>query len=150
MEPTFENFVTSKNKECALCFDDITKDNYAFYNDNEELPNSEWIPCKYCSACIQDSLDNQWSIYVQQLKNETCVATLKRLIEDGPPINFRDKRAVPCNNPTGEVYEFYYNGDQQQAKLKDSLIDNERSKYIDELNKMYKLLQFATGDNITL
>ena len=94
MNPSFENF--NENNECVLCFDDIT-DNYVYYKDN---PDSEWTPCKYCSICIQDLIDNQWSIYTEQIKNETCMATLRRLIEEGPPINFRDKKAVPCNNPT--------------------------------------------------
>ena len=77
MKPSFVNF--NENNECVLCFDDIT-DNYVYYKDN---PDSEWTPCKYCSICIQDLIDNQWSIYTEQIKNETCMATLRRLIEEG-------------------------------------------------------------------
>ena len=143
MDQSFENFTennkNNKNNECALCFDNIT-DNYVYYKDN---PDSKWIPCKYCSICIQDLIDNQWSIYTEQIKNETCMATLRRLIEEGPPINFRDKKAVPCNNSNGEVYQFYYNGCIQNAKLKDSLVGEERLKYLDELNKIYQLLKIS-------
>lgn len=143
MACTFADFNSKEYSECALCFDDITADNHVFYKDNNDSP---WLSCKFCSTCVQDIANSQWSIYTEQIKNETCVATLKHLIEAGPPINFRDKKAVPCNNSTGEVSEFYYDNTIQSAKLKDSFVGDERLKYIDELKKMYEVLQAATGD----
>lgn len=142
---TFYNFDPHIVSICKLCFEDITHDTFVLYKDQDNQ-DAIWLQCVYCSICVQDLLELQWSRYVEQIKSETCVIALKRLIDEGPPINFRDAKAVPCNNPRNEVCQFYFNNSIQSAKLKDSFVGEERMAWISELNNTLELLKFANND----
>ena len=127
-------FNLNKKYECLSCMDDITIENYVLYKDQE---NNEWKSCYYCSICIKYMIDTQWDNYINSIEKVDCAATLRRLLEMGPPINFRDK-TIECNN---EVYKFYYSGQEQDAKLKGSLIGKERDEWIENQRNILKIME---------
>lgn len=77
------------NKLCALCFDDITPETFVTYQQDT---NQEWKPFAYCKECLLLLMESQWNTYIDGLKKADCEATLKKLIERGPPDHFRDPR----------------------------------------------------------
>jgi len=119
-------FKSDENHECASCLDTLSEENFVLYKDNEQ---SDWKPCQYCSTCIKHMLKTKWENYVQAVDKADCVAELRRLLDKGPPINFRDP-SIKCDNERSEVHKFYYSGCEQSAKLEGSLVDEEREKWL--------------------
>ena len=125
------------DKECASCFDNMNKHNYVLYKDNEQ---GNWMPCIYCSVCIDYMLKSNWENYVKQIDTADCAVALKRLIERGPPINFRDNH-LECKNETGEVYKFYYDNAEQSSKLHGSLTGDEREKWLQDKSEILSIME---------
>lgn len=125
----FELYYNSDyQQECASCCDNITMYNYALYKDNEI---TNWKKCLYCSTCIKGMIKTQWKQYIDNIKTVDCKVALNRLLEQGPPINFRDS-VIKCDNEKSEVYKFYFDNQEQSAKLENSLIGEEREKWLIE------------------
>ena len=120
---------------CACCWDDINTENYVEYKSDE---TSDWMTSLYCSVCIDHLLNTQWEIYVNTLAKTTCKAEQRRMLTKGPPINIGDQKALPCPND-GEVYKLWYmvSSEEKSAKLKGSLVGEERQKYWDEQKLFY-------------
>jgi hypothetical protein len=118
-------------KNCGYCYDDISSENYTEYlpyppaaqPGSADETEWKWLPCVYCVDCLEYMLTKQWSIYVERVKTTDCKAEQRRLLTTGPPINFKDNKAMPCPNE-GEVYMFWYSRDNttKVAKLPDSLV----------------------------
>jgi hypothetical protein len=60
------------------------------------------------------------------------------MLQAGPPINLKDKTALPCPDDA-EIHSLWYMEDNKEhsAKLKGSLEGEERQKYWDEQKKFY-------------
>ena len=103
-------------------------------------PDGPWLPSKYCRTCVTHLLNTQWGKYVDQLKKVTCKAEQKRLLGRGPPINLRDRIALPCPGPDGEEDDddhevqalWFADGGDQSPKLKGSLVGEARQAFWDE------------------
>lgn len=130
-------FDPNKNNNCYSCLDTLCEENYVLYKDKEE---NDWYPCIYCSECIKYMLDTQWGQYMQNISQPDCAATLRRILESGPPINLRDKSII-CNNDNSEVYKFYFSKCEQSAKLKGSLVGEEREKFILHQKEILKTME---------
>ncbi len=127
----------SEGAACASCWDDVTSDNYVEYKAEESGP---WLASQFCATCIEILLDNQWEKYKTSLSTTNCKAEQRRLLERGPPVNISDKNALPCPaGPHAEVFKLWYmsDGEEHSAKLKGSLIGEERQKYWDEQKSFY-------------
>lgn len=111
---------------CKLCFEDITDDSIVKYRMSEIDEFKKFV---YCSECLELLIDGQWDKYVTNLKKVDCEKSLLSLVNDGPPINFRDTY-IEDNK---EIYEFYYNNKVSSAKLKGSLLINERKELHNKL-----------------
>lgn len=111
--------------ECSCCFSDI--ETIVKYRDKAD---SDWKNCIYCKECIEYMLETQFLDYVEKIKTETCKVALERLIKLGPPLKFRDPK-VPCDNETGEVYEF----NMFSSKLKNVYEKEQMEKYKDYLQQ---------------
>ncbi len=91
---------------CQLCYDNITIIKYKIKDYKNFI---------YCYECLEILKDTQWDDYIKGLKTD-CQASLNRLIELGPPTNYRD---FAIEN--GHEIESFLNGDQIiSAKLKGS------------------------------
>ena len=75
-------------------------------------------------------MQTQWKTYVTGLEKSTCKAEVRRMLKNGPPINLRDIKALPCPDD-GETQLLWYASDQQEhsAKLTDSLLGEERERF---------------------
>jgi hypothetical protein len=60
------------------------------------------------------------------------------MLQAGPPINLKDKTALPCPDDS-EIYSLWYmiDNNEHSAKLKGSLEGEERQKYWNEQKKFY-------------
>ena len=116
---------------CEVCFEDIAEDSIVKYRLSETDDFKVFV---YCSECLKIIINEQWDKYVTNLKKVDCEKSLLSLIQDGPPINFRDT----CIEDNKEIYEFYYDNKIISAKLKGSLNENERTQL------HYKLLNILT------
>ena len=108
---------------CNICYEDDLKIIY-FINDK----SNEFM---YCHHCLEELLNTQWYNYVGGLKTD-CEASLSRLIELGPPVNFRD---FTIENGK-EIDFFMYNNNKIDAKLKGSFDVKERDAFWSDL-KLY-------------
>src|SRR5579871_1838678 len=89
--------------DCKFCTDEITKDNYVLYTDHlvnesvleNNINSVEWKRCIYCSDCIVILLNESWNNYLNKVKQADCASALKRLIDEGPPINLKDPQ-IEC------------------------------------------------------
>jgi hypothetical protein len=117
--------------ECKCC-SKIDNSNYVLYKDREL---EDWKSSFYCTDCIKYMLLTQWEEYVKLINSANCESALKRLIEEGPPINIRDMMGLPCENETKEPLYLYYDEGHRYAQLKGSLIGEARQKWWDELKK---------------
>ncbi|CAM9090094.1 unnamed protein product [Chrysoparadoxa australica] len=115
---------------CSCCWEDVDMDLYVEYTAEE---GGDWLPSQFCLTCVESLLNSQWKMYVEGLAKATCKAEQKRLLDRGPPINLRDKTALPCPDD-GEVHELWYGKDGQShsAKLLGSLQGDERQRWWDE------------------
>mmetsp|Transcript_9618 Transcript_9618/g.14776 ORF Transcript_9618/g.14776 Transcript_9618/m.14776 type:complete len:153 (-) Transcript_9618:188-646(-) len=120
----------SEGLECMCCYDDINKSNYAEYQAED---GGQWLPAKFCESCISHLIATQWDQYVAGLAKATCKAEMRRLLDRGPPINVRDKTALPCPDD-GEVSNLWFasDGAEHSAKLNGSLVGDERQAWWDE------------------
>jgi hypothetical protein len=126
---------------CACCWDDISASNYVEYlpyPHEENNHNPTWQASKFCEMCVEVLLSSQWSTYVNALQSTKCKAEQRRLLTVGPPINIKDKNALPCPND-GEVNLLWYMStqDEKSGKLKDSLTGAARDAYWKEQMQFY-------------
>jgi hypothetical protein len=122
-----------EGSSCMSCWEDLNSDIYVEYRSTD---NSPWQPSGYCKICTEMLLNSQWNTYVTALANVKCKAEQRRLLEAGPPINLKDKTALPCPDD-GEVHSLWYMVDNSihSAKLTGSLEGEERMKYWEEQKK---------------
>ena len=109
-----------------MCFDDIPDESIVKYRLSELDDFKTFV---YCSECLELLIDGQWDKYITNLKKVDCERSLLSLINDGPPINFRDTY-IEGNK---EIHEFQYNGNIYSAKLKGSLDENQRKELHNKL-----------------
>jgi hypothetical protein len=146
-----------EGKECGYCTDPITSENYAEYlpfppvegSANEGENEWKWIPSVYCMDCLEYMIPQKWSLFMENLRTIKCAKAQRRMIEEGPPINFHDPKGMPCPN-NGEIYMFWYCKDNvtKSAKLPDSLIGEEREAFIEHLKQFPPLIDDDT-ENVT-
>ena len=98
---------------CGSCWDDINDQNKVLFKWRED---SEWQNFSYCSECVKELMKFKWNNYITSLRKTDCQKTLKLLIKQGPPHNFRD---VGLTNDE-EIFQFHYEGQTQTAKLENS------------------------------
>ena len=118
---------------CQCCFEEIVNENMVKYQINQ---NNEWLVCNYCDQCVIYLQNKSWKIYTDQVKQADCKKALIKLIDVGPPVNLRDRVGFPNPLDKHKLTEidnlmFCKNNEIKSAKLKDSLIGNEREKYIE-------------------
>jgi hypothetical protein len=123
--------------ECVVCCDTIDEKTFVLYKDQKE---GEWKSSSFCSSCVKHMIKTSWKTYVDKIEKADCADALKKSVNIGPPINFRDQ-GVPCENKTKEVQSFYYDGESQSAKLEGSLIGEERTKWWDNVKAEIKRME---------
>jgi len=113
-----------------FCCDELTPENYVEY---QAVANGPWLPAMYCQACTEEHFINaQWGRYLENIAKADCAAALRRVLSAPPQINIKDQ-GFKCEGEgsNGEVYALWYASDQavHSAKLKDSLVGEERDKF---------------------
>jgi hypothetical protein len=101
-------------EECKSCLEELTSDKKVFYRS---CISDKFIEFDYCIGCLNEMMCVQWDNYIDGLKTADCMRSLRILIEMGPPINFRDNMI----NDGKEIYEFYFDGKIQSARLKNNM-----------------------------
>ena len=127
-----EDLSESDENCCKSCFDDLVNDNMVKYQINN---NNTWLLSNYCETCVNYLINNSWKIFKDSVEKADCKKALNKILEVGPPINLRDKGGFPNpidNNLLTEVDKLLFCRENiiKSAKLKDSLIGNEREQYI--------------------
>jgi hypothetical protein len=98
--------------ECQFCCHDIT--DIVYY---QTINNYELKPLCYCYDCIQFLLNNLFYKYIEQIKKASCVESLKRLIDEGPPIYFKDT----CIENNVTIIQFKYLDQTWSGEIKTPL-----------------------------
>lgn len=130
---------------CAICFDDINENNYVLFTISS-TENTNWQPCTTCSECVNILLESKWSNYMEAIEKADCYVGLKTLLQHGPPINLRCcELELDNKNKEIEYHEFYINGQIVSAKLKGSLIGNERDEWIKQQQIVLEYLRSDAG-----
>ena len=135
---------------CLICFDDITNETMTMYKrykrssgNNQDNENNFYTKSKCCVTCVKHMLDVSWENYVDRLKNADCEAEMRRLLELGPPINLRCSNVLESDNkidPKEEFESLYFDNQEQSAKLKGSLIGDDRNNWIIEQQQILECL----------
>ena len=101
---------------CLICCEDIEIergiDHHVYYFFNNQFKKLE-----YCYDCFQLLLKTIWPNYIKKLKTIDCDAGLKRLIDEGPPIYFKDT----CIENNQNIKLFFYKNMIIPGKLDISL-----------------------------
>ena len=130
-----EHGIPLEGSTCMSCWEDMNNEIYVEYRSSID---SQWKPSGYCKMCIEMLIDSQWDTYVNGLANVKCKAEQRRMLQAGPPINLKDKTALPCPDDS-EIHSLWYmiDNNEHSAKLKGSLEGEERQKYWEEQKKFY-------------
>ena len=120
---------------CSLCFDDISSETFVKYQQ-EQKQNQEWKPFAYCKECLGLLMESQWNTYIDGLRKADCEATLKKLIERGPPTHFRDPRIENGSY----LVSFMCNSDIISGKLQGPLDEEKMNSFNDKLKEILPLL----------
>ena len=121
------------DKTCAFCLEDLTLEIFVEYRIDVD---SKWMPFEYCKDCLDRLMEMQWNIYIKGLKNADCEASLRNLINAGPPVNFRDSRIEEGK----ELHQFLCNSNISSAKLTDSFDPEKRDLLANKLKTILPLL----------
>jgi len=73
--------------ECAAYLILIDDDEYCEYQTNDGL----WHPSPYCSEVVKYLLKTGFAKYLKTIDEADCKATLRRVIQSGPPVYLNDK-----------------------------------------------------------
>lgn len=122
---------------CCLCtMEDITVEdgNYVEYQSH---PSMKWQPAQFELCVIQQLIETQFEQYINLVKKTDCQATLRRLLEKGPPIYVADKVALPLDDGDTHVCKLWFGADGQEhsAKLKGAVEGEARDKLWAELRE---------------
>ena len=97
-------------EECKCCFSVLTNSNTVFYKESE---STNWVISQCCNICVDELLNDAWNKYLSNM-DTNCKATLKRIIQDGPRIYFKDKNLFPSEHG---VYSFKCNQRERSGKI---------------------------------
>lgn len=145
---------TESEITCLVCYDDITEETKTLYKRYDNKNDTDYVESRCCTVCLKHMLDISWDNYVKQIKNADCEAQMKRLLEHGPPINLRCINILSSDSenkidPKEEFESFYFDNDIQSAKLKGSLIGEEREKWIHEQQQVLEYLKSTENHELS-
>ncbi len=126
-------------KICAVCYDDIVLETEVLYQLNID---DQWKPFQYCKECVLFLLNSQWDVYISGLRKADCEASLKKLIERGPPSRFRDARIEDGN----ELHQFKCNSDIISSALPNCMDDEKMVLLNTKLKELLPLLSDNIGE----
>lgn len=139
-------------QQCSVCWDDLASSasreraiNVGVPDD--ELPgercwwrtanNQEWQFSKYCFACVERAKNENYTNYIENVKNATCPKQLRNLIEAGPPVYIIDSTTFPVQEGdyVSEFRRIRPNGEEEivSARLVGSVTGEERDRVWQEL-----------------
>jgi hypothetical protein len=99
----------------------------------------KWQPAQFELCVIQQLLETQFEQYITRVKQPTCQAELRRLLQAGPPIYISDKVALPLADEEYDTHvcKLWYAVDQKEhsAKLIGAVEGVERDTLWAELNE---------------
>ncbi len=107
---------------CQLCYEEMIPLQYKIETYKTFI---------YCYDCLQELLNTQWYDYIKGLKTD-CQASLTRLINLGPPMNYRDFAI----DEGKEIDNFLYQDHIIEAKLKGSFEGNKRLEFWQDLKTL--------------
>jgi hypothetical protein len=136
------NFNNFNFESCCVCLDDITEDNFVLCRESS---TDNFKECVGCSECVLNLLENKWNVYAESVEKADCASALKKSVKFGPPINLRCYDLENVTDKVKEYHEFYLNKEIISAKLKGSLIGEEREKWIKEQNVILEYLESEEG-----
>ena len=112
-------------EECLSCYDVIDCTNFVLYKDNL---NENWKSCFYCSQCVKYMLETKWPTFIKMLEELDCKATFKRILIEGVPSYFKDKKLSECH-----IILFYFDNSEQPSLYKNSLTEDESAKLLENV-----------------
>lgn len=105
---------------CKICYETMTS--IVYYQTNLD---DCYNPLGYCYDCLTYLMENQWNKYKNNLKNVDCEASLKRLIEEGPPLYFKDA----CIENNSDIRRFKYQDYIISGQIKTVLTDIQMTQF---------------------
>ncbi|KAL3910634.1 MAG: hypothetical protein SGARI_002027 [Bacillariaceae sp.] len=119
------------------------------YVEYQTAPSMLWHPCQYERSVVENLLKTQFHDYVNEVRTTDCQATLRRLLDRGPPVYISDKHAMPL--PEGETYiaKVWFAGDntERSAKLDGAVDGAERDVLWEELKSFIVVEGKEPGDD---
>jgi hypothetical protein len=73
---------------CQYCFEDIVSENSIYTPSNNNFDDNNLFPI--CYDCVIYQKNNKVNQFISQLRKEDCLATIKRMLNSGIPLNFDD------------------------------------------------------------
>ena len=131
--PEIDVPTVEQGTSCSVCFEDMTPEIFVVYKVTQ---NNDWVPFTYCNECLTYIMESQWETYVSGLRKADCEATLRKLIEVGPPSHFRDPRI----ENGAELFQFMCNSNVISGKLRNSLDGEVLSQFDAKLKDILPLL----------
>ena len=134
--------------ECFATMEDITEEdgNYVEY---QTAPSMLWHPSQYERSTVENLLNTQFHDYVEKVRTTDCQATLRRLLEKGPPVYLEDKHALPLPENETHICQVWFAGDntERSAKLDGAVDGEERDKLWEELKSFIVVEGKEPGDD---
>jgi hypothetical protein len=140
----------TEGMECYATMEDITEEdgNYVEYQTS---PSMLWHPCHYERSTVENLLRTQFHDYVEKVRTTDCQATLRRLLEKGPPVYIEDKHAMPLpeDDEDTHICRIWFAGDntERSAKLDGAVEGDERDKLWEELKSFIVVEGKEPGDD---
>lgn len=88
---------------CLATWEDISIED-GTYCEYKTVPSGTWHAAKYCTEVIDRLLRDSFKKYLEDVEKATkdCAASLRRLINLGPPVYLTDSEALPI--PEGDTH----------------------------------------------
>eukprot|EP01147_Barroeca_monosierra_P009746 gene9746-1949_t len=98
-----EDEVECLNGTCLCCFEPLRRFSTKGSEEDESINFVEyrfsikesWKPCGYCEECLKCLLTVKFDEYITGIEQADCGRALRRMLQDGPPVYFRDEMALP-------------------------------------------------------
>jgi len=143
---SFINF--NAGEDCVCCFEPFEGSNKVDYQNHVD---DSWRQSPYCLDCITHLQNTNWDKYINDVTKADCKASLRRALEDGPPIYIRDKAfETEGINNTGEIFQLRCEGKVISAKLKGSLEGDERNKWWNEWKNIMETMNTADNKDLAI
>jgi len=132
---------TISGKNCQICYEDVTIDNYVLW-----CISDTWKLSEFCCDCVTQMIETMGKKYLQDIKNADCEKSLFRLLEADFPIYITDTGNIFGN----KVDSLYFNNKVHSPLLTYDFPSSELLIIQHELDLLRKKILSSEVDYLSL